>query len=107
VGSGRSSIRLRFSVAVVLIGWCAGAAAQDQAAIEAGEQTYEENCAQCHGEKLRASGAAFDLRTLGADDRARFDKVLTDGKGQMPSWRGTLSDKEIDEVWAYIRSRAR
>ena len=90
------------------MGFSVLAAAQvDQAAIEAGEQTYDENCAQCHGEKLRASGAAFDLRTLGANDRARFDQVVSNGKGQMPPWRGVLSEKELDEVWAYIRSRAR
>ena len=28
--------------------------AQDKAKIEAGEMVYEQNCAECHGEKLRS-----------------------------------------------------
>jgi mono/diheme cytochrome c family protein len=80
--------------------------AQDQAAIEAGEQIYEENCAQCHGAKLRNPGTSFDLRKLAAADRSRFDKFVMEGKGQMPPWRGTLDDAELDQVWAYIRAHA-
>jgi mono/diheme cytochrome c family protein len=94
-------------VAISLIGACAPALAQDRAAIEAGEQTYEEHCAGCHGEKLRAPGSAFDLRTLGDNDRARFDQVVMNGKGQMPPWLGVLNKTEMDQVWAYVRSRGR
>jgi mono/diheme cytochrome c family protein len=83
------------------------AAAQDRAAIEAGAKVYEENCAECHGEELRNPGAAFDLRQLGAGERARFDKSVTEGKGQMPAWGGVLSSEEFDQLWAYIRSKAK
>jgi mono/diheme cytochrome c family protein len=89
-----------------LIGFGTIAAAQDRASIEAGEQLYDEHCASCHGEKLRSPGAAFDLRTLRADDRERFDKSVKGGKGQMPAWGGVLQDSELDQLWAYIRSRA-
>jgi quinohemoprotein ethanol dehydrogenase len=82
-------------------------AAQDQAQIEAGEQLYEEHCAQCHGEKLRTTGSAPDLKELRAEDRPRFDKALMEGRGQMPSWQGVLSADEINQVWAYVRARAR
>jgi cytochrome c oxidase cbb3-type subunit 3 len=75
--------------------------------VEAGAAVYEENCATCHGEKLRASGAAPDLKGLGADQRAKFDMMVSQGKGQMPSWEGVLSDDEKAAVWAYIRARAR
>ena len=70
----------------------ATARAQDQALIDTGEQIYDENCAPCHGEKLRNPGTSFDLRKFKADDRARFNKFVQEGKGQMPSWQGTLSD---------------
>jgi mono/diheme cytochrome c family protein len=86
--------------------FCTIAAAQDQAAIQAGEQIYDENCAPCHGESLKNTGTTFDLRKLRADERPRFDKVILEGKGQMPSWQGTLGDKELDQVWAYIRAHA-
>ena len=85
---------------------CAVAYAQDRAAIDAGEALYEEHCVTCHGEKLRNPGGAFDLRKLTADQRARFDKFVMEGKGQMPPWRGTLNETELDQLWAYIRANA-
>jgi len=77
-----------------------------QSAADAGREVYAEHCAQCHGERLMATGAAPDLRLLRADQRARFDQIVRDGKGQMPAWAGMIIDEEIDRVWAYIRSRA-
>jgi|SRR6266851_8047913 len=86
---------------------CAQACAQDPALIDAGEQLYEEHCMGCHGEKLRSPGTTFDLRKLRSDDRARFDKFVMEGKGQMPPWRGTLDEPDLDRLWAYIRANAR
>ncbi len=96
------------SIAVcALLGSCAVALAQDQAMIEAGEQLYDEHCASCHGEKLRSTGAMPDLKEMRADARARFDQMVMNGRGQMPPWQGVLSKEGVDQVWAYIRSRAR
>jgi mono/diheme cytochrome c family protein len=55
---------------------------------------------------LTATGAAPDLKLLRADQRARFDDVVREGKGQMPPWAGMITSEEIDQIWAYIRSRA-
>jgi mono/diheme cytochrome c family protein len=82
------------------------ALAQDRAKIAAGADVYAERCAACHGERLRASGAGFDLLKLRPDERERFDRAVNDGKGQMPPWGGVLSPEEIDQLWAYLRSRA-
>lgn len=82
------------------------ALAQDRAKIAAGAEVYAERCAVCHGERLRASGATFDLLKLRPDERERFDRAVNDGKGQMPPWSGVLSPEEIDQLWAYLRSRA-
>ncbi len=82
------------------------ACAQDAALIEAGEQLYEEHCMACHGEKLRGPGTTLDLRRLRNDERARFDKFVMEGKGQMPPWRGTLDAADLDRLWAYIRANA-
>jgi len=84
----------------------APATAQDRAAIEAGEQVYDEHCASCHGAKLRPTGAMPDLKLQKADGRARFDQMVLNGRGQMPAWQGVISGEEIDQLWAYIRSRA-
>jgi mono/diheme cytochrome c family protein len=94
--------------ASILIGalMSAPAIAQDRAKIEAGAEVYDMHCATCHGERLRNTGAAFDLLQLKPNERARFEQSVNDGKDQMPSWAGVLSAEEIDQIWAYIRSRA-
>jgi mono/diheme cytochrome c family protein len=86
--------------------FCVPACAQDQATIDAGGALYEEHCMGCHGEKLRNPGTTFDLRKLTADQRPRFDKFVMEGKGQMPPWQGTLSQAELDQLWAYIRANS-
>ena len=91
-------------VVCALAGVGAAAWAQDQ--VEAGAQLYEEHCMGCHGEKLKAPGTSFDLRKLTTEQRSRFDKFVLDGKGQMPPWRGTLNETELDQLWAYIRAHA-
>ena len=97
---------LRASIILGALVVAAGTLAQDRSKIAAGAEVYAEKCAACHGERLRATGANFDLLKLGPDERARFDKAVNDGKGQMPPWAGVLSPDEIDQLWAYLRSRA-
>jgi cytochrome c oxidase subunit 2 len=99
---------LSFAIAAVcgVLGVCSVAAAQDQAVIESGEQVYEEHCAICHGAKLRSTGAMPDLKQQKADGRARFDQMVMAGRGQMPAWQGVVGQDELDQLWAYIRSRA-
>jgi mono/diheme cytochrome c family protein len=82
------------------------AVAQDQALVAAGAEVYTTHCAECHGERLVNPGSSFDLRKLGVGERARFDISVTEGKGQMPAWGGVLDAKEMDQLWAYIRSKA-
>ena len=97
-------IFLAGSAACVVFGACADAPAQDR--IEAGEQVYEEHCATCHGAKLRRTGAIPDLKEQKADGRARFDQMVMAGRGQMPAWQGIIGPDELDQLWAYVRSRA-
>ncbi len=83
---------------------CAAAHAQDAAA---GGEIYKEKCAECHGPRMASTGGAADLRELKGDERARFDKAVKEGKGQMPSWDGMLTPEEIDQIWAYQRTRSK
>ena len=92
--------------ALLLWSFCSVASAQDQALAEAGQAVYSEHCAECHGEELRSAGSIPDLRTLGAEDRSRFNQVVTEGRGQMPAWGGVLEDSALDQLWAYIRAHA-
>jgi quinohemoprotein ethanol dehydrogenase len=98
-------VRATFA-ACALIGVSTATQAQDRVAIEAGEQVYDEHCAICHGAKLRSTGSIPDLKEQKADGRARFDQMVLNGRNQMPAWQGVISPEEIDQIWAYIRSRA-
>ncbi len=96
-------LRIGLLVAAAVLGIVA---ARAQSAADAGRDVYTEHCATCHGERLSATGAAPDLKLLGADQKAHFDEIVRNGKGQMPAWEGMISDEEISRIWAYIRSRA-
>lgn len=82
------------------------ASAQDREAIAAGAEAYQNTCAACHGERLVSPEGIPDLRQLRAEDREKFDTVVSEGKGQMPPWAGVLSEEQIGQIWAYVRSRA-
>jgi mono/diheme cytochrome c family protein len=102
----RVSRLLLLMAAVIAIG-AASARAQDRDTIEAGHQLYDTHCASCHGERMQNPGSSFDLRGLHPNERPRFEASLLNGKGtQMPSWRGTLSETEIEQLWAYVRENA-
>ncbi len=83
-----------------------GARADDAAMIAAGESTFNNYCATCHGNNLESSGQTFDLRKLRAGERGRFQNSVTNGKNQMPPWKGVLSEDEIEGLWRYIRANA-
>ena len=105
---GRTMTSLRMTIAASAVVLSFGTAlAQNQAAMEAGEMLYAENCAECHGENLRSSGSIPDLRDLRQDQRAYFDQTVSDGKGQMPAWGGQLDEQQLNQLWAYIRAHAR
>ena len=97
-------IFLASSAACVVLSACTDALAQDR--VQAGEEVYEEHCATCHGAKLRSTGAIPDLKQQKADGRARFDQMVMAGRGQMPAWQGIIGPDELDQLWAYVRSRA-
>lgn len=78
--------------------------AQDAAKVSAGERVFSTYCATCHGDNLMSTGQTFDLRKLRADERARFENAVSNGKGQMPPWKGVLSPEDIDLLWNYIRA---
>jgi len=96
-----------FVKTVICIGMAAGpliVLADDAQKINAGERVYNNYCFTCHGENLVSSGQTFDLRRLRADERPRFNNSVLNGKGQMPPWKGVLSDQDIDYLWAFIRA---
>ena len=85
--------------------------AHDNPSIAATADIYTKFCAECHGTNGRAKTAkgkrtgATDF--TGADwntDDARAVRIITNGKGDMPIFKGKLSAKEIRSVWGYVRN---
>jgi mono/diheme cytochrome c family protein len=105
----RLRYRVKATIASVLLS-AAAASAQDamvdKAAVEAGETVYNTYCAVCHGDGLVSTGQFPNLRRLTANDRAKFDTTVRNGRNQMPPWKDVLSNTEIDEVWTFIRANA-
>jgi mono/diheme cytochrome c family protein len=102
----RATIALGAMLWLVMTSSADEESAREKAKIAAGETVYNNNCQVCHGDRLVSTGQIFDLRRLTADDRARFESAVRNGKNQMPPWDGVLSNEEIDQIWHYIRANA-
>lgn len=115
----------RVATCVVLMGAMAGAGMLgspawggdgDQAA---GAKLYKQHCTLCHGPGGKGDGPVgaslqpppMDLTS--ADVRGDSDEellgIIANGKQgtAMPPWKGTLSEKQMQDVLAYIRSLSR
>jgi mono/diheme cytochrome c family protein len=87
--------------------------ALNAAAIEEGRRLFTENCISCHGASGRGDGpAAASLKPRPADlaimaghhpDGDLAWKIAI-GRGAMPPWKGTLSERQIWMLVAYIKS---
>lgn len=81
--------------------------ANDSTAAAAGEKTYSEKCAKCHGPSGEGKGSHPSLRSGKAQDATpgELDWVITHGTGMhgMPGF-GKLSDTERWQLVSYIKS---
>jgi mono/diheme cytochrome c family protein len=74
--------------------------------VEAGRAQFHRTCAQCHGRNMVNSGTTvFDLRKFPLDQPERFVNSVTNGKGNMPSFKEALTPEEIAILWAYVGTR--
>ena len=70
---------------------------------ERGKQLYQSYCARCHGVNMvNVGGAAFDLRTLGPEERERFEHSVTQGLRAMPAWGSILKPADVQALWSYV-----
>ena len=70
---------------------------------ERGRQLYQSYCARCHGVNMvNVGGAAFDLRTLGPEERERFEHSVTQGLRAMPAWGSILKPADVQALWSYV-----
>jgi cytochrome c6 len=99
-------VRRRLGCALALCLGLGGGIAHAADPAEQGREVYGEFCVTCHGRDMVAPGAiSFDLRKFPKDDFERFRNAVLNGKGQaMPPWRGKISDEDLNDLWAYVRS---
>jgi len=68
---------------------------------------YLQNCARCHGADGKAQTKLG--QSLGADDisggegTAKVIRTVTNGRGEMPSFKGRLSPAQIRAIASYVQ----
>jgi len=78
----------------------------------AGADTYKAKCAMCHGPDGAAATPmgkmmkipSFKDPAVMKDSEASLIAITKDGKGKMPAYNGKLTDAQIKDVIAYIRT---
>lgn len=101
------TVSFLITVAALLAPLTAGAQSEvdDPALLETGGAIYVASCAGCHG--VEGEGTAFGRPLIGiADqqpDRLVHIASVTDGKGGMPEFGGSLSEDDIDAAVSYAR----
>lgn len=94
--------------AIVLAG--TAAAGEDNAA---GASVFKAKCVTCHGQDgsgtaVGKSLQAADLRSPQVQNKsdAELTQAISDGKGNMPGFKGNITDDEIHAVLAHVRTLA-
>jgi cytochrome c6 len=98
---------------IALIGLALALAIPTIAAAQAkGQDVYKSKCAMCHGADGSAStgmGKSMGLKPLSSPEvqkmsDADMTALITNGKGKMPANKGKLTDAQISDVVAYVRT---
>jgi mono/diheme cytochrome c family protein len=75
-------------------------------AVEKGREQYHRTCTQCHGRNMVNAGTTvYDLRKFPTEQRERFYTSVINGKGNMPSFKGSLAPEVIELLWTYVATR--
>ena len=84
-------------------------ATASEAQIANGSELYHEACVFCHGLAALGSGATADLRKMSPEIHRLFQDIVLrgvlEGNG-MPNFSDRLSPGDVDDIQAYITSRA-
>ena len=97
------------AVLAILCLAAAGMRAQD---VASGEKVYKAKCASCHGPDGKgetAAGKATKARDLCSADvkketDAAWTEIIVKGKNKMPAYDKKITDAEVKDVIAYMRS---
>ncbi len=72
-----------------------------------GAHLYETHCSACHGPALEGgSGIPLDSGSEAAENTdSRIVKRIAEGKNDMPSFSGILTDGDIEQLLSFIREQ--
>lgn len=76
----------------------------------AGKAVYEKKCQNCHGAdgkgdaKMDAKLKARTKLEIDGKSDAEMLALIKDGKKPMPGYAKSLSEADVDNVWAYTKS---
>ena len=96
-------------LAAAALSGCGGTAPADVGAGDPDRPLYETRCAVCHGLDGSSRGPAAPSGDLGdpdwRDDKpaAAIQAVILEGRGEMPSFRGEITDEELERIVGYVR----
>jgi mono/diheme cytochrome c family protein len=72
---------------------------------------FNSTCASCHGQNgiPSAVGKSLNAPDLGSSDvqkhtSTELQEIINDGKGNMPPFKGKLTDAQISSLVTYVRS---
>lgn len=97
---------------VALIGTIAALASTTVLAQSSGADTYKAKCAMCHaadGSGSTPAGKSMKVVPFNSPDLVKASDAdliaaTKNGKGKMPAYSGKLTDPQIKDVVAYIRT---
>jgi quinohemoprotein ethanol dehydrogenase len=73
---------------------------------QAGESVWTDNCAGCHGLDGTGGNGGPNLTSIeSAKDASRVRAQITNGGGGMPSFKDSLTEKQISDTTAYVVQR--
>ena len=90
---------------------CAFAADDQNASTPAliSNQTYQNNCAKCHGKSAEGrfmAGPSLRSKKVAAATSDELRTMIASGKGRMPKFGGKLAGGEIDALITQIKDAA-
>jgi len=96
-------------------GHAASKAGSSGGSAEKGKVVYKRHCAGCHGPQGGADGYRIlgnqpaDLTTRSTRQKSDAELLTTihEGKPNMPVWKNLLSEQQIVDVLAYVRTLVR
>ena len=102
------------AIAVVAM-LCLAASVSRAQDVANGEKVYKAKCVACHGPDGKgdsAAGKATKARDFGSDEvkkesDATWTDIIVKGKNKMPAYDKKITDAEVKDVVAYIRTLAK